>query len=440
MKTINNSTQRFKNNVKWQFFSNASQIVIGGLYILALGRLLGSDAFGVYSIVMAIVTVFGLFTEMKLQELVVRDFCDIFDAEKKQTNSKIIDLYALEILGRALPMILIIGLAYPIVHYTKLSTDNIGLLCLASIGIFFSKSGYGVSIGILRVLGRSDIIAGCSAADWGMRLIFVLIIELLFGLNVAAVLWISLVIGFVCNMVQTLFALYVYNECIEQIDYKSWTFSGLNQRLSTSKRLIFSNLGLSTSDMMAKDLDVALIANSMSSEKVGIYKMSKTIVQILWRGIDPILLSILPEIQRIFNSGDIVALKKIIKEVSIRMLFLSLVLYVIGCAGVNLFWDDVLGEDYRGISICFPIMAIWVTFSAGLIWAPALSISIGRPEFNFYGSALGLFIGLISFSFLVPAYDLYGAGIAWDLTIIASFIVPAFLARKILLGYEINEN
>lgn len=425
-----NSQQRFSRNIRWQFVANGIQALLGGAYLIVLGRFLGPAEFGVFSAVMAVVSVMGLLFEMRLQEVVARDFCHLDDKSKGNPfdSLRLFDLFALETFSRVLPLLALILLSDWLLYGISLEHDDAKLLLLAAVGFTASKCGGSVSTGLLRVLGRTDLIAGCMAIDWGLRLIFTGCIALAFQLDVQLALWIALVIGMACNCMQIWLACKEFTNQIGPISLAGWSILSAFDRLRSARRLIISNLGVSGSDLMAKDLDVALISSMLSAEKVGLYKMSKSFVQVIWRAIDPFYITIMPEIQKLWQLRHFDEVKMLLKKSTIRLFYLSIGLVIISNLFVILFGQLLLGEEYKDISQIVMIMSIWILISAPLIWGSALAIAVGRPEISVGGAVLGLFVGLVAFFGLVPLLGLLGAGIAWSLTIIIGVVFIALVA------------
>lgn len=404
--------------------------MLGGAYLIVLGRFLGPAEFGVFSAVMAVVSVMGLLFEMRLQEVVARDFCHLDDKIKGNhlDSLRLFDLFVLETFSRVIPLFVLLLLSDWLLYSISLEHQDAALLLLAAVGFTVSKCGSSVSTGLLRVLCRTDLIAGCMAIDWGLRLVITACIALALQLDVQMALWIALGVGMACNCIQIWLACKEFTNQIGPISLVGWSILGAFDRLRSARRLIISNLGVSGSDLMAKDLDVALISSMLSAEKVGLYKMSKSFVQVIWRAIDPFYITIMPEIQKLWQLRHFDEVRMLLKKSTIRLFYLSIVLVTISNLFVVSFGQILLGNEYKDISQIMMIMSIWILISAPLIWGSALAIAVGRPEISVGGAALGLFVGLVAFYVFVPLLGLLGAGIAWSLTILTGVVFIALVA------------
>jgi O-antigen/teichoic acid export membrane protein len=401
--------------------------MLGGAYLIVLGRFLGPSDFGVFSAVMAIVSVIGQLLEMRLQEVVARDFChfDEYVTKRPESASQLLDLFALEVLARFLSALVILVFAKFLAQAINLESNSIDLLMLAAIGFFLSKSANSVSNGLLRVLGRTDLIALCMTIDWGARLVVTLIVIYFFNLDTYLVFLIAIIIGFLANVILIWFAYHEFSSRVGSLTCIKWSFIDAIIRLMNVRRLILTNWGVSCADLMAKDLDVAVISNIVSAEKVGLYKMAKSFVQVLWRVIDPFLITIMPELLKLWQLKKFDEAKILIRKTTFRLFLFALAVVLAGDLFLFLFIDQLLGTGYETTISLVLIMSIWIPISAPLIWGSALAIAIGRPEISLVGTIVGMIVGLISFKVLVPTYELIGAAIAWNLTLISGFVFIA---------------
>ena len=407
--------------------ANGAQAVLGGAYLLVLGRALGPAAFGVFSVVTALVSVAGLLLEMRIQDVVARDLSNVVDAKdlSGQSGSKVVDLFVLEALGRFIPVVGLLLLTPTLAAASNLSADSHWLIGLAAAGFLLSKTGIGLSTGLLRVLGRTDLIAACMSADWGLRLLLTILLAMLNVLTVANALWVALAVGSICNAGQLVLAAGQFAARVAPLTPLNWSLPAALGRLRDDRRLIAANLGVSASDLMAKDLDIAMISSFMTADKVGLYKMAKSFVQVIWRAIDPFYLAIMPEVQRLWAAKEVTKLKALLAKTSSRLIVLSLGLVTVGCAAVWVFGDRVLGPGFESVPALMLLMSIWVVFCAPLVWGHPLAVAINRPELAVAGSFLGSVAGVAAFLTLTPRFGLTGAAVAWVITLLTGVYFTA---------------
>lgn len=426
---------RLYSNLRWQFVANIAQAALGGLFLLALGMLLGVEGFGQYSITTALVSVAFLFFDARIQDVVAKN---LFSADEKSISgvehrTLLFDLFVLECLLKITPLLGVILTTEYLASFSQLPSDGVYWIILAALGVTLSKSGAGLATGVLRVLGRTDLIALFMSMDWGFKLLSVLGVAWLATLNVALALWVIIVIGGITNGVQLYVAHTLYSE-IHGGDCLDWSFSGLFGRVGAHGRIILTNIGVSGSDAMSKDLDVALISSLLTAEQVGGYKMAKSIVQVVWRAVDPIYLAIMPEVQKLWHLGDRKMLFDLLRKLSLAVLVYAGFISTVTCFGIYLFDDLLVGKGYGDLLTLVLVMITWVVWCAPLLWGHPLSVAIDKPEFQFYGGLLGTGVGLVAFYFLTPALGVVGSGVAWSLTLVVGFSFTAtasiFRARR----------
>ena len=182
---------------------------------------------------------------------------------------------------------------------------------------------------------------------------------------------------------------------------------------------------------MAKDLDILLISSLLSIEKVGLYKMAKSFVQVMWRVIDPFYIAIMPEVQKLWQLGEMKKLYILLRKTSIRLLLLASLVVVFGNIAMVVFGEYILGDAYSAVPSLMLIMSIWVIVCAPIIWGLPLAVAINRPEISLGGSVIGSLIGLTAFTFLTPLYGLTGAALAWNATLISGFLFTTITASAI---------
>lgn len=426
--------QRFRRNVKWQTAANAAQLILGGLYLIALGRILEPSGFGLFSAVSALVAVAGAVCEMRLQDVVARDFFNVSESPTAIGNrqASIIDLYMLETGSRVLPFIGLLFGAIVLPAAMGLPESADVLIVLAAINFLFTKVGWGTSTGILRVLDRTDLIALCSTADWGLRLVITFAVFVANGeLTIAAALMIGIVIGGACNALQIYLALQQFARRTSGLRAAGWSIRAALQRIRPRMRFLGANLGLSVSDLMAKDLDVAMMSSFLTPDKVGVYKMAKNLVQMSWRAIDPFYLAIMPEVQMLWSGGRRAELRILLRKTAILLFGLSIILAGLVCGAVFLLGGLILGPSYSGLVALILTMSLWLPICGPLIWGHPLAVAIGHPELAVAGSLLGSIVGVGTYLILTPLFGLHGAALAWALTLSVGFAFTAVWAVRI---------
>jgi len=425
-------TGAFKRNVKWQMVGSASQALLSGLLLLLTGRELHASGFGVFSIIMGFVYVANLLLEPRIQDVAARQFWN-FDhdaATRRHHSPYFIDLLVLEALGKLVPCVALVVLAPVLANASNLPPGASVLIIVAAFGTYFSKLGFGLSVGLLRVLGRSDLFTLCATGELVARLLLTLALVRFSELTITGCIVVLCISGIASNVVQWVLVARQFGSIRAAL--REWRPAAAIGRLRENRRLLLSNLGLSASDLMNKDLDITLISPLMPSDQVGIYKMAKSITLLGWRAVDPFYLALMPELSRLVSLRNFVGVKQLLAKSSLGLLALATGISLVSYLLLVLFGEAVLGAAFASIPKLMPWMLIGIVLSAPLIWGHPLAVALNRADVAFIGSLIGSAIGLAAFLLLTPLFGSLGAGVAWALTFLVGFMFTAGVSRRLL--------
>ncbi|MDP3655585.1 MAG: oligosaccharide flippase family protein [Brevundimonas sp.] len=418
----------FASNIKWQLVGSLSQAFLGGVVLLLMGRELGAAGFGVYSIIMGVVYLANALVEPRMQDVAAKQFWNLQadDVDLPEQNRYFLDLLALETLGKLLPCVAVIGLAHVLTAVSNLPPGSPDLFVVAAAGYYLSKFGYGLSTGLLRVLGRSDLFALCTTGEVLIRFALMVGIVLTSSLSVEACIWIVAMSGVASNGLQWWL---LRRHMPMKFRSEGWTVRGAARRTRLNMRLLVSNLGMSLTDLMNKDLDVTLISTLLPAAQVGIYKMAKNITLLAWRAIDPFYIALMPEISRMVAQAEFSKLSRLIARTSAALFGLALFLSVAAYVSLLLFGDVILGPAFTDTAHLLPWMMVGIVLSAPLVWGHPLAVALNCADVAFLGSLLGAVVGLAAFMGLVPLYGVRGASLAWVVSFVLSFVSIALITH-----------
>jgi O-antigen/teichoic acid export membrane protein len=289
-----------------------------------MGRFLGARNFGEFSIILGFVTLFYSFFEPRMQDLVSKlgwNLTESFDHE----HEVIKDLFLIEVVGKFLICLALILLSPFLVKFGNLPKNDINLIILLSIGMFFAKLGWGITTGLLRVLGKVNLLVYFSLLDFAVRLILILFSIFFLKLTVSLAILILLISSITSNIFQLIFA-YVCLKKAGIVFYKS-TFLEFKSILYNNKNFLLTNLSLYIYDLMNKDLDITLIAPFISLDQIGLYKMAKNIALISWKIVDPFYISLMPELSKLVMLNRYKDIRGIMKKLSYGLFLLTFSIY-----------------------------------------------------------------------------------------------------------------
>jgi O-antigen/teichoic acid export membrane protein len=422
----------FRNNVKWQLVGSAGQAVLSGLVLLLMARQLGAHDFGVFSIVMGLVYVANALVEPRMQDVAAKQFWSLHDRDKDARGHApgFVDLLLVEVVAKLAPCLALAAAAPLLESVSHLPTGGVLLIVCAAIGTYLSKLGYGLSVGLLRVLGRSDLFVFCTTAELLARLLL-LGGAVLFGkLTVLEAILIQSFTGLISIGLQWWC---VRREVPTVATFKTpWNAAAAMARLRVNLRLLLSNIALSMSDLMSKDLDITLMSFMTSASNIGIYKMAKNIALLTWRAVEPFILSLMPEVNRMISTEEYPQLRRLQRRSAIGLFAMTMTMAVGTSIGVWLLGERLFGPAYAPIPQLMPLVMAGLVVGAPLVWGHPLAVALNRADLAVAGSVVGTIVGVSTLLLLTPTWGIYGAGLAWSLTFICQFIYTAVSANALL--------
>lgn len=412
----------FRRNVIWQVIGSGGQAVIGGITLIVMGRALGAHDFGIFSIVMSLVFVGNGLVELRMQDVAAKQFWDIGEDRTDHHVPYFLDLLILDVVVKLIPCLALVALTPWLTDFNNLDADY-RLIPLAAVGYYLGKLGNFLAVGTLRVLGRSDLSTICLIGEQALRLVIMLTI-IGTGILTPFNSLIALLAGaFLFNLLQWQMVRSQFRRV--HVDLKGWRWADARARLAENRRLLFSNLGLSISDLMNKDLDVTLVSPMLSPAAVGIYKMAKNLAMLAWKIIDPVYLALMPEVNRLVALRQFDALSALIKRLSLRLLGAGVALSVGVYVGLWLFGGIVFGPAFADLPRYIWVMLLAICIAAPLVWGHPLLVALDRADAAVYGIFAASVLGIATLFLLTPSLGLYGATAGWLVTFSLTFFFTA---------------
>ncbi|HWU95358.1 MAG TPA: oligosaccharide flippase family protein [Sphingomonas sp.] len=418
----------FRKNIVWQLVGNGGQSLIGVVTLVLMGRTLGTHDFGVFAIVMGLVYVAtGLF-EPRMQDVAAKQFWNIGAPDTvEQHIPYFLDLLLVETLAKLLPCLVLVAISPLLVEINQLD-HNYAIIPVAALGYYLAKIGNGLALGTLRVLGRSDLSSACLIGEQALRLAIMVVMVMVGYLTALDAVIALCAAGIVANLVQWWFVRRQFRRV--HVDLKGWRWREALERLEKNKVLLLSNLGLSASDLMNKDLDITIVSPMMSPSAIGLYKMAKNIVMLAWKAIDPVYLALMPEMNRLVAQHRYAEVKRLVLRVTVGLLAFSLFLAAGLGGGTWLLGGFVFGAEFADIKYYIPYMLLGIVIAAPLIWGHSLLVALDRPQGAVYGILAGGLLGVAALFLFTPELGLYGAILGWLVSFCLNFIFMAVAAWR----------
>ena len=424
---------RIRHHLGWQVASNLGVAAIGGVYLIYLGRALGLEKFGLYALITAISTFAFNSADPRTHEAIVK-FTANWALHPAAAGRSLSVLFIADCFARV-GVCLLLAVAAPLLASALLHGSAAGLLLVAIIGTFLSKLGNNPAIGVLRVFGRFEWQARLLLSSWIIKLVAT-IAAIASGGGILAVL----LIAYSCDTGANFLAIARATQELRTAGLWTWLRSGgresgLNPEI---KRFLQNGVGVSLADSFIRELDTTVVGWSMPLEAVGVYRMAKNVVLLVWRGLDPVCVVLMPEFARLAAAGNYSAIIRIGTRATGVVLIVALAAFV-GCWALLPFVVPiVLGPQFAGVTSATVIMLVGLVVGAPLTWNYALWVAAGKLGMQLRANVLaGLCAGVL-FVILTPRYGVHGASgafaVAISLPFVLSFVLWQVYTRRTRLG------
>lgn len=429
---INKNSSGFKKDVVWQGIGAFLQLALGMLWILLIGRQLGSTEYGSFAVITGVVFFFYGALEFRVGDIIAKEFAGLGTSIFKNIayQKKIFYIFIFESLSKFVVCVLLLLFSCGAKNTDYFIGSELSLLFVCSIGMLIARLGVGSTVGLLRVVGKSKLQVLISAFDLALRCVILVSFIIADHISLQLCIYALCFSGIVCNIVQICY-------CMKLVDVNKNLLVSLQIDdflvfIKQLKKFLSHNLGISITNSMNGELDVVILSFYLAREQVGIYKMGKNLSMLLWRCVEPINIAFMFESSRLILNRNLNKLSETILK-STRHLFLmsGTVALVIYCL-VYLFYGDFLGKDYRGITLVVALMLIGIVIGSTLVWTHSVSVALGKTDIPFRGGVVTLLLGLVLFIFLVPLFGLYGAAISWSSAFASSFVYMYIRIRDLL--------
>jgi hypothetical protein len=207
------------------------------------------------------------------------------------------------------------------------------------------------------------------------------------------------------------------------------------------RKFIFHNYLTYLYAIPARDLDINILGLFVTIEAVGIYRMAKNFVALLWTVTDPIHIVLYPEYARLWSRHAQVEIRALTLRLMAALTGLAVIVFVAGWLIVPPVIIVFAGPTFAGSGPLYIYMAISILFWLPQKWLPPLLLAAGRADVNMKAAFSSGLVGLASYVFLGR---LYGAsGVAWSYTLNMVLLVTLQLVwgwRAGVVGYALGRN
>jgi O-antigen/teichoic acid export membrane protein len=413
----------------WQYLGNLGSAVLSGGFILLIGRRLGVTDFGLYAVCVAAATVVFSLSEMRLQEVAIRFLADYRARQDDPGAASFLKAaYLLDAVLRIAAFLLVVTAGPWISTHIAKSAGSIEYITLAAAGLLLGRIANTPALGVLRVGRRFDLHAKALLAEGVARFASYGALDLAFGPSVQSALGAAVVGPLVSNMMIQVCAARIVRGW--RLPVREARLAAIRPRSGELLRFAGSSYSISLFDVVVRELDTVIVAWYLSLADVGVYRMSKSIAQLIWRAGDPVFLVVMPEFAKLWSEGRRDDLKRLVKRIAVLLTLLAVVLLTGAYLAMPAFVPIVLGPQFLSVLRVFPAASWWIAVSLPLIWTHALAYAIGKPHLQLLANIFGNLIGLGLLISLTRLFGVTGAAMALSCSYAATFALAWMILRQ----------
>lgn len=413
-----NTVRRIAKNTLVLLIAQIVSMGLGFFYIMYTARYLGAEGFGVLSFALAFTGMFGIFSDMGLSQLVVREVARDKTLAGKYVGNAIFIKIILSIFT-----LFFIFMAINILNYPQKTIVVVSLIAMSVILGAFTKIFYSIfqayermefqSIG--QIINSALLFSGA-------------VIAIFYEYDIVAFAFLYLIVSIANLLYSLVVSIVKFTKPTIKYEYRFW-------KELFKEGLPFAITGISINIYLW--IDTVMLSLLKGDEVVGVYNAAYKLVLVLL--FIPIIFnnSIFPLMSQYFISSENAL------NISFQKLFKSMIFIGLPLGFGTMFLADkivllIYGSQFISSIIILQIL-IW---SAVLIFARSpferLLESINRQALVTKIFIIGAFFNVIVNLILIPRYSYIGAGIA---TVFTDLIVLIFLIIYTNnIGFVISKN
>lgn len=402
-------TDRIKKNFKILSVAKIAGGIFSALTLLLIGRSLGVEKFGIFSMVISAVEICNILLSFRIWDTTVKFIGQ--NLQQKNVVSKYLTLsFHLSLASSTISFLAIYLITnfYAEKLFTSIVSPKQLIFAYSFVVLFITLNE--IMDGILRVFDNYTSILKINIYQNLLRFLLVGICLILVGLSIQNVIncfVFSYIVGFFLRFFYLRSTLKLNN-----ISVKSLDFPDLRLSLEFIKFMLnahFSNILNIAND---KNLGVIAVGYLTTPYYAGLYRAARAIVKIIRRIIDPLLEIIFPELVKLYSEKKFIIYKKIIYDSTKLVLLVSLVM-----GGVIFYFSNSLIVIFFGQEYIEAVFALRILIGAMIIhnlayWVNPTILSSGNAKFLTISTITTTVIYCISLFYFIQQASHEGAAIA----------------------------
>jgi O-antigen/teichoic acid export membrane protein len=410
----------------WQYAASFGVAIFGALFILAAGRFLGPNDFGVYAIAAAVPTVVNALLDYRIQEVSIVVLSERVDADTAARNVR--SLFLLDLFTRLLAFAVSVPTGFAVLNAFGFTVDGT-VPVLAALGIFGAKAGNGIAIGLMRLSGNIQKYAMLQSLDWALRFLSLGLVWLFATVSIGTTFIVQVPSAIAIN----LWILYVARRISLQSYGPTNPRDSMNHLVNFCRersRFLLSSQSISAVDSVVKELDTLICGAFLSAHNIAVYKIAKSIAAIAWKCVDPFFVVILPNIAAYTAERKFAELSASLRRATVY-LFCGALFVFFGAWLVSYpFTLYILGPEFADVPSIYPLISVWVVLALPFIWTHSVAIASGNAALQAQSGLAGAIIGVAALAIGAETGGLRGAALGLSIAFAAPFLISFTLLLK----------
>lgn len=415
-------------NSSWLFVANAVFVLCNFIQAVILGRSLGVELFGTYTLLLVFVETVTEFLNLNVDAALVK-YVSEYRARNEINKvvafvkgsylfvgiSAIVNIFVIAVLCSGAGMIFSIP-------------DDLQIYALI---LAFGKSSHlfdNLSSSLLRVYDRFRLNSIIRITLAIVELATISSIAYFYPKNLPTIL-----VGvFVCHLLGGLIRNgAAWLECQPMlIKYRHESFSLLKGQWREIRNFVLTNSGSRTIKVLHTRGDLLILGAFSSPQQVAYYSVAKKFASTILLLVDPVYSAIYPQLARLLAKRRFREVEQMLRKLSIVALIpLSIMLFVI------IGWNEQIvtsffGEEYRSVGKPLVILVLAIGIGALFFWLAPLLMSLGLTILRLKVDICVLAAGSLAGIILAPIYGAVGAALALLLVYLLSHSIFLYYIRK----------
>ncbi|MGG1630942.1 flippase [Rossellomorea sp. NRS-1567] len=407
---------------KSSFFSNSlitltrqlASIVIGITLISVLGRTLGKEGFGEYTLITYVPLMIMTFLNLGLNSSTIYFVSREKYSLKEIFNTNVLMAILLSVLGIVIGTIVMFMFKESKFDELNLSILFASLFALPfMLGMIFLQTIF-QGQQKFRTFNTALLIQQLGTV------VSVLVLVLLLDLGLEAAVF-SFGIGYFCSVTYCLIILLTVEKL--KLSFRSFSKTYLKESVSYGIKAHISNV----MTFLNYRLDIFFLGFFLGKGSVGIYSAAVNIgerLSIFSQSISSVLLPRISSSKETLDRNRITAL--VTRIMTLFMILLGCAVFVLS----DFIFDVILNNEYESSSLMLQLLIPGIVVLAVEKLLSNDLAGRGKPELNMYVSIFNVVLNVILNLILIPSIGIKGAAIASSITYILSFMIKVIIYSR----------